>query len=228
MARSVNKALEWLKKESKTPSKNWGGLCQSAARSSYNMSAFGESAAKAWANVPSRYKHKVTRYDDKSWWSSIPQGAIVYSTNTKHGHAWVCDDPGESAWGTDYVRSGYIDKHPIDCKGWSNVHKAVVGYIVGAHVYKDNDGFFKGLSWDKWDGKIPDHANVVAAMANPELANAAAWRVACKLADDLNKSGWQPVKYVQKFPQKAYLEWCELVDLEPVAYTRVHEVRLFG
>ena len=69
--RSVKKQQEWAKGQINNPSQNWDGMCQSFARQSYGMGGFGSSATIAWGNVSDKYKHKITKYSDKEWWSSI-------------------------------------------------------------------------------------------------------------------------------------------------------------
>ncbi len=63
--RNVDKAIEWMEKQSKNPSQSWKGLCQSTCRQAYGMGPFGSSAKDAWANVKDRYKVKITKYNDK-------------------------------------------------------------------------------------------------------------------------------------------------------------------
>ena len=68
--RNVDKAIEWMEKQSKNPSQSWKGLCQSTCRQAYSMGPFGSSARDAWGNVKDRYKVKITKYNDKEWWQS--------------------------------------------------------------------------------------------------------------------------------------------------------------
>ena len=202
--RDVEGALKWLEKESKTPSQSWKGLCQSSARSCYGMPAWAPSAKDAWAAVGSKYKHPITRYDDKEWWASIPAGAIIYSipSNSKYGHAWVA--AGDMAgWTVDYVRSGFIDLADVRLKGWNSYYQATVGWIDGCQWYSDNQHRFKGLRMDLWDGKIPPYENVEAADVDRTLANAAVWRLSCRLADlGFASKKYVPIKYEQTWPVK--------------------------
>ena len=48
--RNVDKAIEWMEKQSKNPSQSWKGLCQSTCRQAYSMGPFGSSAKDAWAS----------------------------------------------------------------------------------------------------------------------------------------------------------------------------------
>ena len=156
--RDVNGAIEWLPGEQK-PSQSWAGLCQSASRNAYKMPAYGSSAKQAWANVENKYKTKITSYKDDEFWSTVPRGAILYSTGGTYGHAWVADSD-ETAWSVDYKRHGKIDRCPIRLSGWSGIYKATVGYITGAQYYADNKHTFKGLQSGYWDGKIPPLENI--------------------------------------------------------------------
>ena len=76
--RDVQQALERMKKQSKSPTQSWQGLCQSSVRQAYGMPAWAPSAKQAWDAVGSKYKTPITRYDDKEWWQSVPAGAILY------------------------------------------------------------------------------------------------------------------------------------------------------
>jgi hypothetical protein len=209
--RNVDKAIEWMEKESKNPSQSWKGLCQSTCRRAYSMGPFGGSAREAWGNVNSRFKVNITNYKDKEWWQSVPRGAILYSVppNSKYGHAWLANGD-MTGWSVDYKRSGFIDLVEIRLKGWASYYEHTKGYIIGAQYYSDNDGFFKGLSQGKWDQKIPPLENVLAANENRELANAAVWRLACRLSDlGYGGKNWQPVKYEQKYPVAAMTAYNE-------------------
>ena len=200
--RDVEGALKWMEKQSKNPSQSWKGLCQSTCRQAYGMIAWAPSATQAWAAVGSKYKHPITRYDDKEWWASIPAGGIVYSTAGQYGHAWLA--AGDMAgWTVDYVRSGYIDLADIRLKGWSSYYKATVGWIDGCQWYEDNKHRFEGLRMDLWDQKEPPYDNVKAADDDRSLANAAVWRLSCRLADlGYASSKYVPIKYEQTWPVK--------------------------
>ena len=224
--KNVEKALAWMKSESKSPTQSWKCLCQSTCRRAYGMPAYGSSAKQAWANVPKKYKTKITNYQDKEWWASVPSGAILYSTAGTYGHAWMCQDPGESAWSVDYKRSSFIDEVPIKIPGWSSYYKATVGYIEGAHVYSDNDGYFKGLMHTKWDGKIPPYENALKSFQEG-VANKAAYRVSCRLID-LDMGDWQPVAYTQKWPTKAWTKWAEANGTDPNHYSETDHAALFA
>ena len=203
--RNVDKAMEWLESQSKKPTQSWKGLCQSSARNAYSMPPFGGSAKEAWGNVNKKFKTEITNYKDKEWWQSVPRGAILYSVppTSKYGHAWVA--AGDmTAWSVDYKRSGYIDLVEIRLKGWASYYENTKGYIIGAQYYSDNDGFFKGLVQGKWDQKVPPYENVMLANDDRTLANAAVWRLACRLSDlGYGSKNWQPVKYEQTYPVKA-------------------------
>ena len=211
--RSIKKQQEWAKGQIKNPSQDWTGMCQSFSRQSYGMGGFGGSATIAWGNVSDKYKHKITKYSDKEWWSAVPEGAILYSTSGQYGHAWLA--AGDSAaYSNDYKRSGQIDKCPVDLPGWSNVKKATVGYIDGCQWY-DKDGSKRfGLSFDLWDGKIPPFENVMAAFQDPVLANKAVWRLTCRL-NDIGFGKSNPVAYEQTWPNKNYGLWAEANDEDP-------------
>jgi hypothetical protein len=56
--RNVDKAIEWMEKQSKNPSQSWKGLCQSTCRQAYSMGPFGSSARDAWGNVNKKLKTK--------------------------------------------------------------------------------------------------------------------------------------------------------------------------
>ena len=225
--KNVEKALDWMKKESKTPSQSWKSLCQSTCRRAYQMPAYGSSATAAWHSIPKRFKHPVTRYDDKEWWASIPSGAIIYTADVgSWGHAWMCQDAGESAWSVDYLKSGWISECPIKLKNWTSYYKGVSGWVDGTHVYTDNDGYFKGLTMTKWDGKIPPYANALQSFQEG-IANKAAYRVSCKLIDE-NMGDWNPVPYEQKWPTKAWTKWAEANGTDPNHYSETDHAALFA
>ena len=114
--RDVDGAIEWLANQSKNPTQSWKGLCQSSCRQAYGLPAWASSATQAWAAVDKKYKVECPDYKDKSWWSAIPRGAIIYSTAGKYGHAWIADND-MTGWSVDYKRSGYIDRVEIRLKG---------------------------------------------------------------------------------------------------------------
>ena len=231
--RNVENALEWLKNESKHPSKSWGHLCQSASRSAYGMPAYGGTAREAWLNVKPKYRVDCPDYKDKSWWASVPSGAILYSSGggaPSAGHAWVVHDAGESAWTVDYKRSGKIDKCQIDLPGWSNIKKHTNGYIFGAQYYDKNDHLFKGLTFKWWDGHTPPHANLLNALGEPDtLANSAAWRLTMRLHDlGFGEQKHAPVRYEQTWPSRNYGKYAAAHDLDPSTYTEATHQAIFG
>jgi hypothetical protein len=199
-----------MEKQSKSPTQSWQGLCQSSVRQSYGMIAWAPSATQAWAAVGSKYRHEITRYDDKEWWASIPAGGIVYSTAGQYGHAWLA--AGDMAgWTVDYVRKSHIDLADIRLKGWSSYYKATVGWIDGCQWYEDNKHRFEGLRMDLWDHKEPPYENVKAADEDRSLANAAVWRLSCRLADlGYGSRNWTPIKYEQTYPVKAMIAYNEV------------------
>ncbi len=207
--RDVDGAIKWLKDQSKSPSQSWKGLCQSSCRQAYNLPAWAPSAIDAWKSVKSKYKVECKDHTDKSWWSAIPRGAIIYSLAGKYGHAWVADDD-MTGWSVDYKRSGHIDRVEIRLKGWNSYYAATAGYITGCQWYK-GDGFFEGLNAGYWDNKIPPIENIEAAEADRSLANAAVWRLACRLSD-IGYGSWKnsPVKYEQTYPEKAIIAYNEV------------------
>ena len=208
--RNVEKAQEWLAGQAKNPTQSWYNLCQSLSRQAYSMPAFAPSARLAWFAIADRYKHPF-RYDDKEAWAAVPRGAILYSigpNSSSAGHAWVCSEPGESAWSNDYARHGKVDECPIKLKGWSSIYQNTVGWVDGTQWYSDNEGFFKGMSYGLWDDKIPPYENILKAHEDKTLASAAVWRLACKLADEgYGAKNWTPIKYTQTWPDKAMLEF---------------------
>ena len=229
--RDVDGAMKWLKNQSQNPTQSWNNLCQSMSRQSYGMGPYGSSAREAWRNVKATYRVPITKPSDKEWWGSVPRGAILYSDpGYGAGHAWVAAGDG-ACWSNDYKRSGKIDKCPIELKGWNNIHQATVGYIVGAQYYDRNEHFFEGLREELWDGKVPPIENILAAEADLELKNAAAWRLACRLADlGYGSDTWVPVKYAQGYPTKAVAQANSKHEgmADPSAYgPKLHE-RLFG
>ena len=52
--RNIKKQQEWCADQVDNPSQNWDNLCQSFARQSYGMGAYGSSAKVAWGNVKAR------------------------------------------------------------------------------------------------------------------------------------------------------------------------------
>ena len=196
------------------------------------MPAYGSSAKDAWANVKDKYKVLCEDHKDKSWWQHIPAGAIIYSAppTSKYGHAWIA--AGDmTGWSVDYKRSGYIDLVEIRLKGWASYYEHTKGYILGAQYY-EGDGWFKGIEKGYWDSKIPPIENVMLANEDRTLASAAAWRLACRLAD-IGYGKWKnaPVKYEQTYPVNAMIEYNEVhaPDMEDKsqygekAHTRIFE-----
>ena len=229
--RDVDGALKWLRGQSNNPTQSWNNLCQSLSRQSYSMPPYGQSARIAWFNISSRFKHEF-RYDDKEAWAGIPAGAIIYSigpNSSSAGHAWVCNEPGQSAWSNDYQRPGKVDEVDIKVRNWSNIYKNTVGWVDGTQWYADNSGFFEGLSTGLWDGKVPPYENLAAADVDRTLANAAVWRLSCALADlGHGAKGWQPVKYFQTWPVKAmesfnekYVDMPDKTVLGPKGYEKI-------
>jgi hypothetical protein len=170
------------------------------------MPAYGGSARQAWFNIAKRYKTEM-KYNDKEAWAAIPRGAIIYSigpNSSSAGHAWVCSEPGESAWSNDYLRHGKVDECPIKLKSWKGIYENTVGWVSGTQWYDMDEGFFRGLSTGLFDGKIPPYENLTKAHADKTLASAAVWRLSCKLADEgYGSKNWQPVKYEQAWPDRA-------------------------
>ena len=228
--RNVEHALEWLHGESKNPTQSWDNLCQSMARKSYGMPAYGSSAKVAWGNIDKKYKTKITSPSDKDWWRSVPSGAILYSTAGSSGHAWVCADRGESAYSNDYARASKIDKVEIDIPKWSSYKQACVGYVIGTQWYTDDKGFFKGLSQDYWDGHVPPIANLLNALAAPDtLANSASWRLGSRLQDiGFGKQKHGPVRYEQTWPGKNYGLWAEANGVDAATYTEATHNKIFN
>ena len=230
--RNRDKALKWLADQSANPTQSWKGLCQSSARQAWSCPAWASSAKDAWAAVHDRYKVECPDYKDKSWWQHVPAGAILYSVppTSKYGHAWVA--AGDmTGWSVDYKRSGYIDLVEIRLKGWASYYEHTKGYILGCQWY-EGDGWFKGITKDYWDQKIPPLENVMLANDDRELASAAAWRLACRLSD-IGYGKWKnaPVKYSQVYPVNAMIEYNEVhaPDMEdksqygPKAHERIFE-----
>ena len=224
--RSVKKQQEWAKGQINNPSQNWDGMCQSFARQSYGMGGFGGSATIAYGNVSDKFKHKITKYSDKEWWSSIPQGALIYSDSGKYGHAWIA--AGDSAaYSNDYKRKGKIDKVPVDLPGWSNVKKATLGFLDGAQYYSKDGSHRFGLSFELWDGKVPPFENVMAAFEDQSLANKAVWRLTCRL-NDIGYGKSSPVAYEQTWPNKNYGLWADAMKLDSKMFSKVEFNLIFG
>ena len=230
--RDRDKALKWLADQSKNPTQSWKGLCQSASRQAWGMGSFGGSAKEAFANVKDKYKVLCEDHKDKSCWQHIPAGAIIYSVpaTSQYGHAWVA--AGDiTGWSVDYKRSGYIDLVEIRLKGWASYYEHTKGYILGAQYY-EGDGWFKGVTKDYWDQKIPPLENCMLANDDRDLASAAAWRLACRLSD-IGYGKWKsaPVKYEQTYPVNAMIEYNEVHAPEmedksqygPKAHERIFE-----
>jgi hypothetical protein len=230
MPRDIDAQQAWLLKQSKEAGPVWNNLCQSLARQAVSCPAWAPSAKQAWHAVNSKYRHTITRWDDKEWWASVPRGAILYSTSGSVGHAWTAAGDG-AAWSNDYKRKGWCDKVPVNLPNWRTVIQSTVGWIDGCQWYDAPDHKFIGLRLGLWDGKVPPIDNILAAEADPNLRNAAAWRLACRLAD-LGHGGkkWVPVKYEQGYPAKAVAEANAKNTgmADPTKYgPKLHE-RLFG
>ena len=145
--RSIKQQQEWCANQVDHPTQSWDNLCQSFARQSLGMGAYGSSAKVAWGNVKEKYKVPITKPSDKGWWSDVPMGALLYSTHGTSGHAWVAMG-NSKAYSNDYKRKGKIDVVPVDIPGWSSSKNDCKGYIIGAQYYEKDDSHWFGVTYD--------------------------------------------------------------------------------
>lgn len=223
--RSIKKAQEWAAAQVDNPTQNWDNLCQSFSRQSYGMGAYGSSATVAWGNVSDKYKVKITKASDSAWWSSVPMGAILYSTHGTSGHAWLAMG-NSKAYSTDYKRKGKIDVVPVDIPSWGSIKNDTVGYIIGAQYYEKDGQHFFGVSNELWDGYVPPIENVISGLVDDDLANSAVWRLTCRL-HDLGFGKSTPIRYEQTFPNKNYGLWCDSKGLDSSVYTDAVHLSIF-
>lgn len=104
----------------------------------------------------------------------------------------------------------HIHRH----EDWTDGTGPVGGYPLPTNGRKidTNDRWYPTSFWVEqanlhshgaWDGVIPDFQAVVAASQDPALANKAAWRVACRLADLGLYPSTPAALYTQGYPRKA-------------------------
>ena len=203
--KSIKQQQEWCADQVDHPTQSWDNLCQSFARQSYGMGAYGSSAKVAWGNVKDKYKVKITKPSDKGWWSDVPMGALLYSTHGTSGHAWVAMG-NSKAFSNDYKRKGCIN---------------VVQY------YEKDDSHWFGVTYDLWDQYVPPVDNIINGMIDQTKANSAVWRLTCRL-NDLGFGKSTPIRYEQTFPNKNYGLYCDANGVDPSTYTDATHIDIFG
>ena len=224
--KSIKQQQEWCADQVDHPTQSWDNLCQSFARQSLGMGAYGSSAKVAWGNVKDKYKVKITKPSDKGWWADVPQGALLYSTHGTSGHAWVAMG-NSKAFSNDYKRKGKIDVVPVDIPGWSSIKNDCKGYIIGAQYYEKDDSHWFGVTYDLWDQYVPPVENIINGMIDQTKANSAVWRLTCRL-HDLGFGKSTPIRYEQTFPNKNYGLYCDANSVDSSTYTDATHIDIFG
>lgn len=123
LKRDVQDVIDFAKKEMRTPSKSWKGLCQSFCRSAYGVPAWAPSAISAWGKIPRNQKHAGGKPEN------APRGALLYYAGGKYGHVAIAAGvkTKNTCFSNDYVETGKIDRAPrsfsrwgLKYLGWSN------------------------------------------------------------------------------------------------------------
>lgn len=106
----------------------------------------------------------------------------------------------------DKVASATANNWHFRGSGYGHTHHIHISFTNKAD--KDGSPFKLPIfGYDQlWDGKVPNYNNIVAAMNDPELKNAAVYRLAARL-HDLGFLKNEPVEYEQGYPWKAMAAW---------------------
>jgi hypothetical protein len=114
LKRDVEEVIAFAKKEMRTPSKSWKGLCQSFCRSAYGVPAWAPSAIIAWSKIPRAQKHVGGKPSD------APRGALLYYAIGKYGHVTIAagKKTHNTCFSNDYVETGKIDRAPRSMERW--------------------------------------------------------------------------------------------------------------
>lgn len=122
MRQRVSDVLAYCQSETRHPSRDWRGLCQSFARTSWSLAPFGTSAKIAFHSIPANHRHRSKP-------SEVPAGAICYDDALgKYGHAWISAGHG-LGYSTDYLRRGKIDLVPLGLPHWRGNRAGFVDWV---------------------------------------------------------------------------------------------------
>jgi hypothetical protein len=124
----VSEALAFLRREHKSPSQSWKGMCQALCHAAYGVGAKYGSAYKQWQAAPANRKHVGGNPDN------APVGSLLcYKGAGPFGHIMVAAHPFPNgvgaAWSNDLVRPGKVDKvsRHAPIKVWGQQY---LGYIT--------------------------------------------------------------------------------------------------
>lgn len=122
MRQRVSDVLKWCQQETRHPSRNWQGLCQSFSRTAWQLPAFGRSAKIAFHAIPAAHRHRSKP-------EAVPAGAICYDDQLgRYGHAWISAGHG-LGYSTDYLRRGHIDLVPLGLPHWRGNRVGFVDWV---------------------------------------------------------------------------------------------------
>jgi hypothetical protein len=195
LARTVDDAIEWSRRQIDHPSQDWTNLCQSHVRQAMGVGAWAPSARDAWFTVPKSEKVSGGSPLD------APRGAAIYFTAGSAGHVALCigKTTNDKCLSNDYVRKGRIDEAPRTFPRWGSISASYAGWSFWTPY-----GVLAPSSTAAWDGVVPPLENVLYAEANG-VANKAAWRLACRLYDLGYYSGTPLPCYSQGYPVRAVM-----------------------
>jgi hypothetical protein len=193
LKRSVDDVIAWGSNQIDNPSQDWHNLCQSFCRQSYGVPAWAKSAWIAWNSIPEKEKTRSTNP------ANAPRGSLIYYSGGDFGHVTISigKSTTTNVLSNDYLRRGRIDKCSTrDLPRWSGIRP------VGWSFWTPHGELKPDSAPALWDGKVPDIEGIFNAQNDAGLANPAAYRLACRLAD-LGMFAGVPVDGAQKYPSKA-------------------------
>ena len=189
--RSVDEVIAWSRAQIANPTQDWTGLCQSHVRQAMGLGAWAPSAIEAWERIPAEHKFTGGKVTD------APRGAQMYYDIGTFGHVVIAIGRNTDAYclSNDYIRQGHIDRAPRALPRWGAKY-------LGWSAWTPYGVLDLSAPKVEWDDRVPSYDGIMNAMADPDLANPAAYRLACRLAD-LGFFEGKPVEGEQGYPRKA-------------------------
>jgi hypothetical protein len=193
LSRTPDEAIAWGRRQMTNPTQDWTLRCQSFVRQCYNVPAWAPSAQAAWDRIPNDQKVKGGHPSD------APRAAAIYFRGGQWGHVMLAIGKATdtNALSNDYVERGMIDVVARTIPNWNMEY---LGW--SAWTPYGSMRVVKPL----WDGVVPDPENVRSNRVS-DTAGLAVWRVAARLYDLGYYTGEPPVKYEQKYPEKAIVKF---------------------
>lgn len=194
LSRSVDDVIEWSKKQIDHPTQDWYNLCQSHCRQAYGVPAWAGSAWEAWNLIPAGKKTATSNA------AKAPRGALIYYKGGSYGHVTIAigKSTTTNVLSNDYKRKGRIDECSTrDLPRWGLT-------VVGYSLWTPHGELKRDKTVTYWDGTVPPIENVQYSR-NDGVANKAAWRVACRLADMGFYKGKPQPCYEQGYPTNAVI-----------------------